>query len=702
MGDVAHYARSVPRMSEPLSPSIVKGAGRKELPAYLSNGVVGLRVRDNPLGAGMTMVSGYTGLHPERKIEAAAVAPYPLAGNIALDGVWLSDVPHQVTAVDQAYDFSNGELTTRLRFEAQGLTAEVEVLTFCCRHQPTLVVQEIALSTSGACDLKLQSLVDISAVRGLLKARSLKTPGGGHSDFDGSLLWESEGALSHCGIAMVTELAQESERERPGGGDRSPLVTQYGLKARAGKIYRLRQIVSLVPSAMHKQPDRQAERLVALAGHDGFDQLRKANRAEWRELWKGRILLHGAGREWQSRADAAFFYTNSSVHTASPASTSIFGLATWHDYHYYYGHVMWDIESFSLPPLMLLQPEAASALLEYRVQSLAGARRNAQCMGRRGLQFPWESAPQSGEECAPSPGSAAWHEDHVSLDVALAFASNVHVTGDGNFLRDKAWPVLQGVADWIASRSHLTRRGFEIRRSMGIAERKSECDNEAFTMLSARAVLEEALAAARRLKRPPGMDWEKIATHLVLPLRDGMLVSHDAFRANEEKAATPSPLMACFPLASALDPDVMTATLDYYLGRWQEYAGSPMLSALYGVWAARRGDRALALRLLEEGYGRFIAGRFLQTLEYRPDKFPEQPMAGPFFANMGGFLMSLLLGFPRLVPGPGDPASWGQGNAALPQGWKAIEVERLWLRGRPARLIAAQGKSAEIKFMGRS
>ena len=38
-------------MSEPFSPSKVKGAGRKELPAYLANGVVGLRVRENPLAA---------------------------------------------------------------------------------------------------------------------------------------------------------------------------------------------------------------------------------------------------------------------------------------------------------------------------------------------------------------------------------------------------------------------------------------------------------------------------------------------------------------------------------------------------------------------------------------------------------------------------------------------------------------------------
>jgi trehalose/maltose hydrolase-like predicted phosphorylase len=690
-------------MTSPLSPSIVKGAGRKELPAYLSNGVVGLRVRENPLAAGMALLCGYSGMHPVKKIEAGAVAPYPLAGNLAVNGVWLSDVPHQVTVLDQAYDFSNGELTTRLQFTACEVRVEIEVLTFCCRHQPCLVAQQIMVRTDSACELKLQSLVDPTAVPGRLKARTLKTPGEEKKDFDGSLRWESEGGLSSCGIAIVSELVGDdpNQGETPGGGDRGPLATQYGVKARSGKIYLLRQIASLVPSVMHGCPDRQAERLVALGAHQGFETLRKANRAEWRELWKGRVLLHGAGREWQQRADAAFFYMNTSVHAGSPASTSMFGLATWHDYHYYYGHVMWDIETFSVPPLSMLQPEAAAALLHYRVRSLEGARSNAQSMGRRGIQFPWESAPASGQEAAPSPGTAAWHEDHVSLDVALAFARHAHVTGDDNFLRDQAWPVLHGVADWIISRSHHGRHGFEIKRSMGIAERKTESDNEAFTMLSARAVLEEALDAARRLGRPPGAQWEEVARHLVLPLRDGMLVSHDGFRANEEKAATPSPLMALFPLESGLDPEVAEKTLDYYLDRSEEYIGSPMLSSLYGVWAARRGDRALALRLLEDGYGRFQTGRFLQTLEYRPDKFPEQPMAGPFFANMGGFLMSLLTGFAKLKIGPGEPENWPQGKVVLPKGWSGIEVERLWLRGRPARLVAEQGKTARIIFAKR-
>jgi hypothetical protein len=686
-------------MSGPLSPAAIKGSGVKELPAYLSNGVVGLRVRPNPLAPGMALLCGYSGLHPVKRIEAAAVAPYPLAANIALEGVWLSDEPHRLTVIDQAYDFSNGELTSRVRFEAQGIAADITVLTFCCRHQPTLVAQEISVRTDAACDLKLQAVVDVGAIPGRMRGRTLETPGGGH-DFDGSLLWESENDLSRCGLALVSEFLgdETAKRESPGGGDRSPLITQYGLKARGGRNYRLRQIVSLVPSTMHGQPDRHAERLAAFGAHQGFEALRAANRAEWQELWKGRILLHGAERRWQQLADAAFFYMNSSVHAGSPSSTSMFGLATWHDYHYYYGHVMWDIESFSVPPLILLQPEAAEALLEYRLRSLDGARRNAQAVGRRGLQFPWESAPGSGQEAAPSPGTASWHEDHVSLDVALAFAQYAHATGDGNFLRDKAWPVLSGVADWVVSRAHRGRRGWEIRRSMGIAERKQESDNEAFTMLSAGAVLDCALQTAAVLGRPERQQWREIAGRLKLPLRDGVLVSHDGYRQNEEKGATPSPLMGLFPL-DCLDEKLSRATLDFYLSKADDYIGSPMLSSFYGVWAARRGDRRLALKLLDEGYGRFVTDQFLQTLEYRPDRFPEQPQAGPFFANMGGFLMSLLLGFPGLKIGGGPLEEWSRHEAVLPSGWSGIEVERLWLRGRPARLTARQGKKTRLEFL---
>jgi trehalose/maltose hydrolase-like predicted phosphorylase len=662
----------------------------------VANGIVGLRVRDNPLAAGMALVCGFIGLHPLKKIEAAARAPYPLTGDIYVNGIWLSDMPHRVKIISQAYDFETGELTSQLSFLANDVVLKISVLTFCCRHQPTLAAQEIAVTADRGCEIKIRSLVDTSEIQGHL-CSSASDSKEKVSGIDGSLSWESEGGLSRCGIAMATDLRGAALDEKAEVRDRSPLATQYRIKARANATYRLHQIVSLVPSVMHNQPERQAERLVALGAHSGFRALRDANRAEWKELWKGRIILHGAGRKWQRLADAAFFYMNTSVHVSSPASTSMFGLATWHDYHYYYGHVMWDIETFSVPPLFILQPEAALSLLDYRTRCLEGARATAQSFGRRGLQFPWESAPATGFEASPPPGTAAWHEDHVSLDVALAFLKYADATGDKNFLQDRAWPVLSGVCDWIVSRAHKTRRGWEIRRSMGIAERQAESDNEVFTMLSAKEVLRGGLRVAEQIGRASGPHWLELADRLILPLRDGMLVSHDAFRANEEKAATPSPLMAIFPLNSGLSAAVLRKTRAYFLDRAKEYVGSPMLSSLYGVWAAEGNNRALAGKLLEEGYGKFITGRFCQTLEYRPDKFPEQPVAGPFFANMGGFLMSLLFGFPALRIGPGSPSEWSYRRVVLPAGWREIEVGRVWVRGQPMRLRARQGKLTTLE-----
>lgn len=63
------------RPAPPLSPEPVSGPRDGDLPAYLGNGLIGIRVREVPLFTGMVLVSGLVGAHPERGIEAAAAAP---------------------------------------------------------------------------------------------------------------------------------------------------------------------------------------------------------------------------------------------------------------------------------------------------------------------------------------------------------------------------------------------------------------------------------------------------------------------------------------------------------------------------------------------------------------------------------------------------------------------------------------------------
>ena len=69
---------------------------------------------------------------------------------------------------------------------------------------------------------------------------------------------------------------------------------------------------------------------------------------------------------------------------------------------------------------------------------------------------------------------------------------------------------------------------------------------------------------------------------------------------------------------------------------------------------------------------------------------------GPMFANIGGFLTTLLYGYPGLRLGPGEPDTWAERAVVLPRGWKALHVERLWVRGEARSLTAVAGEPAAV------
>jgi protein-glucosylgalactosylhydroxylysine glucosidase len=244
--------------TSPISPSPAHGPRNGDLPAYVSNGMIGLRVREMPLQSGMTLVCGLAGEHPDRRIEAAAAAPYPLAADIAVNGVWLSDQPWAVSDLVQTYDFATAELESRFVFTAAGRLAEVVVVTFASRTAPALVMQEVAITVDGACDLVLSARIDPAGVRGRVARRRTDTPGEPEPACDGSLLWETEGAVSTCGLALHTEVSVEAEREVKAWDASGPLVSTYPTRAAKGRTVRLRQMVlwfrrSSTPARMRRR-----------------------------------------------------------------------------------------------------------------------------------------------------------------------------------------------------------------------------------------------------------------------------------------------------------------------------------------------------------------------------------------------------------------------------------------------------------------
>jgi hypothetical protein len=123
----------------------------------------------------------------------------------------------------------------------------------------------------------------------------------------------------------------------------------------------------------------------------------------------------------------------------------------------------------------------------------------------------------------------------------------------------------------------------------------------------------------------------------------------------------------------------------YTRGEEPSAAESPWLAALL----QRIGDSARKLISVDgltgivpfngerRGYARFMSDRFLQTLEYRQNKFPDQQPAGRFMANVGGSLSGCLYRLSGLRLGADGPETWGRRRVVLPAG--PIEVSVLML-----------------------
>src|SRR5258706_11595038 len=64
-----------------------------------------------------------------------------------------------------------------------------------------------------------------------------------------------------------------------------------------------------------------------------------------------------------------------------------------------------------------------------------------------------------------------------------------------------------------------------------------------------------------------------------------------------------------------------------------------------------------------------------------------------FLTNFGSYLQTVMFGFTGLRVNEG---SWTKYPASLPAGWSKIEIERVYVKGEPKRLVATDGAPAQL------
>ena len=328
----------------------------------------------------------------------------------------------------------------------------------------------------------------------------------------------------------------------------------------------------------------------------------------------------------------------------------------------YNGHAFWDTELWMYPAVLVMHPEIAKSMIDYRFERLEAAKRNAFGKGFKGAMFPWESA-ASGVEETPVWALSGPFEHHITACVGIAAWNYYCVTQDKTWLRERGWPLLSATADFWASRVERNGPGrYDINNVVAADEWAENVNNNAFTNAAAKANLRYATEAAKLLGIPANADWMHVANNIpILKFEDGVTKEHDAYKGEKIKQADVN--LLAYPLHEVSNVNDIRKDLEYYEPRVG--AGPAMTHAIFTILYSRLGDGEKAFRAFQNGY--------------KPNQLPPfgviAEVAGgnnPYFATgAGGLVQAVLNGFGGLEI---TPKGLIQVKSKLPPGWKLLKI----------------------------
>jgi trehalose/maltose hydrolase-like predicted phosphorylase len=655
-------------------------------PAYLSNGLIGIRPGPNPLGKAMTQVSGFVFAHQGHEVESLSPAPYPLETDIRVHGTSLLKRSDLLKVRRQTLDMSCGELITEMSFVPDGGVAlDIRVVQFASRSVPGLLCQEIQVTSSASTEIEFELQIDREAAPGQI----FMTEPPERTKIDLVCGLVSSGSLSKLGVAIMAVTPNGPVQKQDPIRTETGVKRSFVLRGEGGQPVRLQTIAAMISDLYHPEPPLEAIRLAEWGSMLGFEYLRNRNRDAWNDLWQSRVKV--AGKEDAQRVlDAGFYYLQSSLHASTRTGMPPFGLS---QFSYYYGHSFWDTETWSLLAITLTAPATARALLQYRLRGLEWAKREAALYGYRGAQYPWEAAQTSGFETTPTFAATGWAEQHVSPDVALGFWEYQLATNDEDFLKEGTWPVLKAVAEWIESRGVATNRGFEIQHVMGPDEGVIDINNDSYMNLSCKLVLAAAIRCGQLTRAAVPGSWARIRDSLVVPIdksRNVVLPYDQPSR----------PLGRQYSLGgidflnlhgAPLSLELLRNTFEYQEKlRQADPTGTSMIgfaTAAVAATAAMLGKKRRAAELFEQSWKDVWLEPFGMIREGPLQDY------GCFLTNFGSLLQTAILGFTGLRITEGD---WQKYPASLPAGWTEIEIGRLWVKGEPKHLVTVDGRPAKL------
>ncbi len=621
----------------------------------VANGMVGIVSSPEPFKVKDVVLAGAYDLYGRGRVSNFLKSFNLLNMRMEIDGSAVN--AGSVSGMKQQLDMRHASFTTSF---SNGDKADIKYTYYALRQLPYTVLMDVSITAKK--DISITSASVMEAPDALKDVENY------YNEIDRphviiSLLTSSAksptGKLTMC--ASNTFLFSEPHGQEPRVihemWDNNLHLIKFNKKLKAGETYTFSIAGSSITSAHHDDPLNEAERLTIFAKLEGRDRLLQFHNKAWDDLWASDIIIDGDAQSQQD-VHSMLYHLYAFVREGSALSPSPMGLSGLG----YNGHVFWDTELWMYPALLVMHPELAKSMIEYRFQRLDAAKRNAFGKGYKGAMYPWESA-ATGVEETPVWALTGPFEHHITACVAIAAWNYYCVTQDKTWLREKGWPILSATAEFWASRVERNGPGkYEIKNVVAADEWAENVNNDAFTNAAAKANLKYAAEAAKLLGLQADPDWMNVAANIpILKFAGGVTKEHETYAGEKIKQADVN--LLAYPLHEITAPADIKKDLDYYEPRVG--VGPAMTHAIFSILYARSGESDKALQAFQNGY--------------RPNMLPPfnviAETAGgtnPYFATgAGGLLQAMINGFGGLDI---TPKGIVQLKTRLPGQWRSLKI----------------------------
>ena len=495
-------------------------------------------------------------------------------------------------------------------------------------------------------------------------------------------------------------------------------VSRVSLSAKEGECVTLDKFICYSTSL-----DMEKEKLeafvqdeLAAAKSEGYEKLKEQQKSYMQDFWKAADVEIKGNEELQQGLHFNLFHIIQSAGRDGKTGMGAKGLSG----EGYEGHYFWDTEMYVLPVFVYTDSELAKQLLNYRYDTLDDARDRARVLGHmKGALYPWRTI--NGKEASTyfPLGTAQYH---INADIAYAFKLYLDITGDDQYLIDRAAEVLVETARvWadVGCFAECKDNKYCICSVTGPDEYNAIVDNNFYTNLMARENIRSAMWALDRMK---SLDedaynklvekleledeeleyWERIINNMyfpfdeklqIYPQDDGFMMRkpwdeskipeekrhllyenyHPLFVYRQKMSKQADAILGMLLHSNFFTEEELKRNYDFYQTVTLHH--SSLSTCIFGILASQIGYD-------EEAYKYFS-----QSARMDLDDMHDNFYAGIHAANMAGTWQGIVFGFAGVRSNTGELTI----HPKLPEQWKSYEfcVE---YHGSDMRIKIEQGK----------